>query len=101
MTAMGHRWNYEDLQDAEDKTVMLRFLPYLDTRDVIGYEPAWVRRGYGYGRWEEFFHTLAAARERMDFLIDAAAIEDAEIYKAAARGRGQTLVDAWREGDRR
>lgn len=93
------RWNYTELQDSEDKNFMLRFLPYLDTRDLIGYEPKWVRRGYGYGRWEEFFHTQREAQDRMNFLIDAGAIEDAEIYRSVPGKKGMTLVDEWREGD--
>lgn len=50
-------FDYEAIQNGEGKDFMLRFLPYLETRDgkpvaeVIGY------RGRGYGRWEECFHT--------------------------------------------
>jgi hypothetical protein len=95
-------WDPSDLQDAEDKTHMLRFLPYLETLDgkpvetVIGYTPTWVRRGRGYGRWEEFFHTLDEAQARLHFLVDARVIEDAEIRKEVpGGGRLAKLVEEW------
>jgi len=99
-------WDYDDIRDPTDKTYMLTFQPYLETPDgqkaelTIGYLPR--RRGYGYGRWEEFFLTLPEARRRMDFLASARAIEDAEIRKEIpGGGMMTTLVDAWRdeEGD--
>lgn len=89
-----------DLRDPAGKTYELRFLPYLETPDgrpvehTIGYD---CRRGYGYGRWEEFFRTLDEARERMAYLIAAQAIEDARIGKAIPGGGfATTLVDEWR-----
>lgn len=92
-------WDYEDLQDPTDKPYMLRFLPYLDgiESDVFGYEPTWFRKGRGHGRWEEFFSTLEDARTRMTELMQARAIEDAEIRRRA-KGPGTSwpyLEDAW------
>lgn len=91
------KWDYAELQNSTDKNYMLRFLPYLDTREIIGYEPAWVRRGYGYGRWEEFFHTETEARERMSFLIDSNAVEDIELKKKnPGPGICFHLLDDWK-----
>jgi hypothetical protein len=99
---MMNKWDYEDLRDPHGKSYMLRFLPYLETPDgekverTIGYR---CRRGYGYGRWEEFFRSLPLARRRMKFLVNSQAIEDAELRKEVP-GSGSTLVDEWREGEK-
>lgn len=91
------KWDYADLQNADGKTYMLRFLPYLDTMSIIGYEPAWLKRGYGYGRWEEFFTNETSARERMQFLISLGAIEDIELHKELPGGGIMTMVlDEWK-----
>lgn len=100
------KWNYDDITNAKGKTYMLRFLPYLETpdgrpaKDTIGYEPAWVRRGYGYGDWEEFFRTSHQARKRMDFLINSQTVEYCELRKAVpGQGMVTTLVDEWRDDE--
>jgi hypothetical protein len=93
------QWNYDDLRNTEDKTCMLRFLPYFDMEKEIGYTP--VRGGYGHGRWEEFFLTLPEARKRMKYLIAAGAVEDIELRKESKRGSiSTTLVDEWNDGVR-
>lgn len=55
MSAPVERWDPIELQRAEGKTILLEFLPYSGADGRVGYTPAWVRRGYGYGRWQEFF----------------------------------------------
>lgn len=91
-------WNPDDLQDSDGKSFMLRFLPYLDPMEegVFGYVPAFIKRGRGYGRWEEFFHTQQDAQARMQHLISLKAIEDAEILKMNRHGGG-TLVDEYKD----
>lgn len=98
-------WDYDDLMDSEGKSYMLRFLPYLETpegrpvEEIIGYIPP-RRRGYGYGRWEEFFRTLDEARKRMAFLISERVIEDAELRKEVKGQRmATTLVDEWQDDE--
>jgi hypothetical protein len=99
------QWDYDDLRNTKDKTCMLSFLPYLETPDgkeaeiAIGYRKR--AGGYGYGRWEEFFRTLAEARKRMAYLIAANVVEDIELRKESERGsRSTTLVDEWNDGVR-
>lgn len=80
---------------------MLRYLPYLETidgrdaKDVIGWEPAFVRRGNGYGRWEEGYDTLEQARARMHQLDSLGIIEDAEIREDREGLPFGILVDEW------
>lgn len=91
-------WDYGALRDASGKSYMLRFLPYLPDETVkaaIGYTP---QRGYGYGRWEEFFHTEDEARVRMAYLISSGAIEDVTLHKELPGGGLCTAVlDEWRD----
>lgn len=91
-----------ELRNSEGKNFMLRFLPYLETPDgqkvetIIGYpNPS---RGYGYGRWEEFFSTVHEARDRMRFLVDAGVVEDIELQQLVP-GQGRTFrtIDSWDE----
>ncbi len=88
---IAETWDYEALKDQEGKTFMLRFLPYSDGIDTVGYR----RRGYGYGSYEEFFESEDAARARLKFLVDNNAIERAELLKAAPGSRNFRLKDEW------
>lgn len=93
--------DYEDLQSGKGKSFKLVFLPYIDGDEIIGYTPRGVKRGYGYGRWEEFFNTEQEARHRMKFLIDSGSIEEIELRKAVpGQGMVTTLMSDWndREG---
>lgn len=90
-----------ELRNPKGKNFMLRFLPYLETPDgqkvetIIGYpNPS---RGYGWGRWEEFFSTVNEARDRMRFLIAAGVVEDIELRQATGSGMGSILIDSWDE----
>lgn len=104
MKSKAQDLDYADIQNGKGKSYKLVFLPYLETPDgrpaeaTIGYEPAWSRRGRGYGRWEEFFRTLPEARKRMKFLIASRAIEDIELRTGGTFGH--TLVDEWRDSER-
>ena len=89
----------ENLRDATGKSFMLRFLPYLPDESVvkvIGYPNP--NRGYGYGRWEEFFHTEAEARTRMSVLIVSGVIEDISLHREIPGGGLCTVVlDEWKD----
>lgn len=95
-------WDPADLRDATGKSYMLRFLPYLPDEAVttaIGYVPP--RRGYGYGRWEEFFRTEDDARTRMAYLIASGAIEDVELHREVPGGGWcTTMLAEWRDVER-
>lgn len=89
-------WNYADIQDPAGKSYMLRFLPYLDGFEPIGYVPRWVPRGYGYGRWEEFFATRGEAEVRMRFLTASGAIEDIALHEELPGGGIMTrILEEW------
>lgn len=94
-------WHPADLRDATGKAYMLRFLPYLPDEVVtaaIGYAPP--RRGYGYGRWEEFFRSESDARTRMAYLIASGVIEDISLHREVPGGGLCTTVLAeWRDDD--
>jgi hypothetical protein len=97
--------NPQDIQSTKGKAFELRFLPYLETPDgkdvetVIGYTPAWVKRGRGYGRWEEFFCTLDEARARMNFLCASGAIEDCQLSRMSLNsGMCKSLVAEYKDG---
>jgi len=93
-------WDYDELRRPAGKTHMLRFLPYLPDDEIkaaIGYVPP--PRGYGYGRWEEYFSTEDEARTRMMYLIGSGAIEDIKLFREAGPNAGISVVllDEWRE----
>lgn len=91
-------WDYAELQERGDKLYELWFLPYLDTYELVGYQPARARRGYGYGRWSEYFRTEQEARARMDFLVSQGAIEAVELRKlSGVRGHCDVLLDEWKD----
>jgi hypothetical protein len=94
-------WDYADLRDADGKSFMLRFLPYLPDEAVtvaIGYPNP--NRGYGYGRWEEFFRTESEARTRMEYLIASDAIEEVTLHREVPGGGLCTVVlDAWSDSE--
>lgn len=88
--------DYAELQRAEGKDFRLSFLPYWGTEPQIGYVSAWAAK-YGHGRWEEFFHTLQEARDRMQCLIHSGAIEEIELAQSTGVGMCTRLLDSWRD----
>jgi hypothetical protein len=98
--AAATAWDYQDLQDATGKKYKLTFLPYLGMESAVGYTPAWAQRGSGWGWWEEFFHTLPDAKNRLKFLVDAEAIETAEIRKES-KGGGTSLIEVYNDENSR
>lgn len=89
-------WDYAELQRRGEKLFYLTFLPYHEADSIIGYTPAWTKRGYGYGSWYEYFETKAEAQERMKFLIASKGIEKIELRQSIhSQGLVNTLLDEW------
>jgi hypothetical protein len=89
-------WDYEELQRRDEKEYCLVFLPYHEADSIIGYTPAWTKRGYGYGSWYEYFKTKAEAQERMKFLIASKGIEKIELRQSIKpQGFANILLDEW------
>ncbi len=90
--------NEPEYCNSEGKEFMLRFLPYLEADSIIGYTPAWVKRGYGYGSWEEFFKTRDEASVRMKFLVTSKAVENIELrQEIPGAGMCTRLLDCWND----
>lgn len=77
----------------------VRFLPYSDTGPLVGYPNP--NKGYGYGKWVEFYENEADARARFTALIDLGAVECIELRKADKElPLLGALVDEWDDGMR-
>ncbi len=86
-----------EVQLAAGKSFLLEFLPWLGADARIGYTPERVRRGSGWGRWQEFYRTEAEARGRLEALIALEAIEDAAVRREVpGQGMCTTLLHEWR-----